>query len=89
MEKSAGDISVMAVVQPRYELASMTLTMLNTLKWTMSPKRQTLDTQPACTVTSWPSIGPPCLGKPSPPILIKVKEAFQMKLMGADVGPLF
>lgn len=40
------------------------------------------------TLTRQPSISPSSLCKPCPPTLIKVKEAFQIKLMRADVGPL-
>lgn len=56
----------------------------------MSPKRQTSDTPTlhlSSALTRRPAISPLGLCKPSPPTPIKVKEAFQIKLMWADVGP--
>lgn len=56
--------------------------------WQTLTNGQTLNT-PTCTLTCWPSVRPSSLGKASPPILIKVKETCQIKLMGPGVGPCF
>lgn len=63
----------------------MTVTLLNSLNWTTCPKRQTSDTPTYTSAAPWPA-NPPSALQARP---IKVKEAFQIKLMGADVGPLF
>ena len=85
--KSAGDIShnSRGKIAPRTNSPTWVTRDRNTVEQLelndcLSPKKQTLDAPTYISAAPWPvdpPISPLSSGKPSPPILIKVKEAFQ------------